>query len=162
MNREIISSCFLNRQSYNATADPLFRWAFCTEYPFVEKQKTGDVWEVALLGRDVSRYLVALCEERAASSLARLPCPHLSSLFCVRSKKSQSPHENNFIFQWNLFQNYWNSILLLIYKYSYKNNLSLFSLVKGLDIKTAHSSKSDGLLRYCRLGQVLPGPLERN
>lgn len=72
---------------------------FAPDILLLKNKKAGDVWEVALRGRDVSRYLVALCEERAASSPARLPCPHLSSLFCVRSKKSQSPHENNFIFQ---------------------------------------------------------------
>lgn len=38
MNREIVRR-FHNPQSYNASAGPVFRLAFCTEYPFIEKQK---------------------------------------------------------------------------------------------------------------------------
>lgn len=131
MNREIVSSCFLNPQSYNVTDDPVFRCAFCTEDPFVEKQKSRGCVGGGSAGQGWFQVLGGTLW-RAGCQLPRqapVPTPHLSSLFCVRSKKSQSPHGNNFIFQWNLFQNYWNSmILLLIHKYSYKNNLSLRSL----------------------------------
>lgn len=129
MSREIVDS------GYHQHFLPYFSWSYffrrnlCTKYPFVEKQKWRGgrwaclCWSVMFLGI----LPCSVMRSGLPASQGELLWPHLSLLFCVRAKKRQLPHGKKIFFSeiyFRIIEAVWS--YLIIHKYSYLNNLSLY------------------------------------